>query len=253
MILLESPSFFEHFVSTLSSCGLSTSTSISSSLNVSFSSLVTFVRSELWPISPLGSNESPFVPDHGPTVASLAAVSVSFTHGVKALEPAVIIIPSAFILVEVFHPTLYDSLIPIILGVALASALEVTYSMFGFLMAMASNFFYVARNVLSTKFVSAGDMCKEKTTRKTNQLAVVNIVATLALLPLAMMFPGGLWSVSRASQVAVASGVPAREFAVRLLTSGFYDFMFQLSSFWVLSCVEPITHIVLSTLKKEWW
>ena len=184
------------------------------------------------------------------TVASLAAVSVSFTHVVKALEPVVNAIASAFMLGKVFHPTLYASLIPIVLGVALASASEVTFSMFGFLMAMASNFFYVARNVLSTKFVSAGDMGKEKTTRKTNQLAVVNIVATVALLPVAMMFPGGPWSVSRAWQVAVASGVPARELAVRLLTSGFHYFMFQVSSFWVLSCVEPITHSVLNTLKR---
>ena len=138
----------------------------------------------------------------------MAAVSVSFTHVVKALKPAVNAIESALMLGKVLHPTLYASLIPIVLGVALASASEVTFTMFGFLMAMASNFFCEKRNVLSTKFVSAGDMGKEKTTRKTNQLAVLNVVATVALLPVAMMFPGGLWSVSPAWQPLLPAAFP---------------------------------------------
>eukprot|EP00415_Alexandrium_ostenfeldii_P004240 UN4240 len=35
-----------------------------------------------------------------------------------------------------------------------------------------------------------------------------------------------------------------------MLSSGFHFFMYQMSSFWVLSCVQPITHSVLNTLKR---
>ncbi|CAK9055179.1 unnamed protein product [Durusdinium trenchii] len=113
------------------------------------------------------------------TVASLGAVAVSFTHVVKALEPAVNAIASALILGQVFHPMVYASLLPVFAGVALASSKELSFTMFGFLTAMASNFFFVTRNVLATKFGDVGDMGEDKTQRKTNQLAVLTAVAAL--------------------------------------------------------------------------
>merc|ERR1712008_561486 len=124
------------------------------------------------------------------TVASLSAVAVSFTHVVKALEPAVNAIGSALILGQVFHPLVYASLAPVFFGVALASAAELSFTPFGFATAMASNFAFVARNVLATKLGGVGDMGEDKTERKTNQLAVLNIVATAVLFPIALALPG---------------------------------------------------------------
>lgn len=184
------------------------------------------------------------------TVASLGAVAVSFTHVVKALEPAVNAIASALILGQVFHPMVYASLLPVFAGVALASSKELSFTMFGFLTAMASNFFFVTRNVLATKFGDVGDMGEDKTQRKTNQLAVLTGVATLVLLPVVVLLPGGLTSVPTAWKAALATGTAPNKLLYRLVASGFYFFMYQLSSFWVLSCVPPITHSVLNTLKR---
>ncbi|OLQ09465.1 Phosphoenolpyruvate/phosphate translocator 2, chloroplastic [Symbiodinium microadriaticum] len=132
------------------------------------------------------------------TVASLGAVAVSFTHVVKALEPAVNAIASALVLGQVFHPMVYASLLPVFAGVALASSKELSFTMFGFLTAMASNFFFVTRNVLATKFGDVGDMGEDKTQRKTNQLAVLTFVATMVLLPVCLFLPGGLLSIPSA-------------------------------------------------------
>eukprot|EP00913_Durusdinium_trenchii_P019878 g18685.t1 len=184
------------------------------------------------------------------TVASLGAVAVSFTHVVKALEPAVNAIASALILGQVFHPMVYASLLPVFAGVALASSKELSFTMFGFLTAMASNFFFVTRNVLATKFGDVGDMGEDKTQRKTNQLAVLTAVAALVLLPVAVLLPGGFTSVPTAWKAALAAGVSVNSLWYMLLASGFHFFMYQLSSFWVLSCVPPITHSVLNTLKR---
>jgi len=184
------------------------------------------------------------------TVASLGAVAVSFTHVVKALEPAVNAIGSALILGQVFHPLVYASLAPVFFGVALASAAELSFTPFGFATAMASNFAFVARNVLATKLGGVGDMGEDKTERKTNQLAVLTIVATAVLFPIALALPGGLRSIPSAWNGAIASGVPAGKLAYMIGASGVYFFMYQLSSFWVLSLVQPITHSVLNTLKR---
>ena len=51
------------------------------------------------------------------TVASLGAVAVSFTHVVKALEPAINAFASAVVLGQVFHPMVYLSLLPVFAGV----------------------------------------------------------------------------------------------------------------------------------------
>jgi len=93
-------------------------------------------------------------------------------------------------------------------------------------------------------------MGEDKTERKTNQLAVLTFVATAVLFPLALLLPGGLLSVPAAWQAALAKGVPASKLMYMLVASGFHFFMYQLSSFWVLSQVPPITHSVLNTLKR---
>jgi len=204
-------------------------------------------KSDLLKLAPVGAA---FSAGQVATVASLGAVAVSFTHVVKALEPAVNAIASAFILGQVFHPMVYASLAPVFLGVALASSSELSFTMFGFLTAMASNFAFVTRNVLATKFGSVGEMGSDTTTRKTNQLAVLTAVATAVLLPVALILPGGILSVPSAWSGAIKKGIDSGALLYMIAASGFHFYMYQLSSFWVLSCVQPITHSVLNTLKR---
>jgi len=184
------------------------------------------------------------------TVASLSAVAVSFTHVVKALEPAVNAIGSAMILGQVFHPCVYLSLVPIFAGVAIASASELSFTMNGFIFAMVSNLCFVARNVLATKQGDVGDMGEDKTTRKTNQLAVLTWIASAVWLPLALAMPGGLLEFGSAWGAAREKGASAGELYSLFLQSGILFFLYQTSSFWVLSCVQPLTHSVLNTLKR---
>merc|ERR1711920_139511 len=89
-----------------------------------------------------------------------------------------------------------------------------------------------------------------QTERKSNQLAVLTVVATLVVTPVAMTLPGGLFSVPAAWRGALAQGVPASRLLYMIVASSVYFFMYQLSSFWVLSQVPPITHSVLNTLKR---
>lgn len=204
-------------------------------------------KDDLWKLAPVGAA---FAGGQVATVASLGAVAVSFTHVVKALEPAVNAIASAFVLGQVFHPLVYASLAPVFIGVGLASSADLSFTMFGFLTAMCSNFFFVARNVLATKLGGVGDMGTDTTTRKTNQLAVLTAVATTVLLPVALLLPGGLLSFPSAWAASIEAGTSASKLFSMLALSGFHFFMYQMSSFWVLSCVPPITHSVLNTLKR---
>jgi len=184
------------------------------------------------------------------TVASLGAVAVSFTHVVKALEPGINAVASAVLLGQVYHPMVYLSLAPVFFGVALASSGELSFTMFGFLTAMLSNIMFVTRNVLSVKYGSVGDFGEDKTTRKTNQLIVLTIIASAVLFPIALFLPGGLLSMPSAWAAAISAGTSAKSLVFMIASSGFYFFMYQLLSFWVLASVPPITHSVLNTLKR---
>lgn len=204
-------------------------------------------KDDLMKLAPVGAA---FAGGQVATVASLGSVAVSFTHVVKALEPAVNAIASALILGQVFHPLVYASLAPVFIGVGLASSADLSFTMFGFITAMASNFFFVARNVLATKLGGVGDMGEDTTTRKTNQLAVLTAVATAVLLPVALVLPGGLLAIPSAWAASIKAGTSAGSLFSMMALSGFHFFMYQMSSFWVLSCVPPITHSVLNTLKR---
>ena len=137
-----------------------------------------------------------------------------------------------------------------IVGVALASWGALSFTVFGFLTAMGSNVAFASRNVLATKFGKAGDMGDDQQTRKANQLAVLTMVATVVLFPVFLFTPGGLLSIPSAWTGAMKAGVSPSKLLYLFVISGFYFYMYQLSSFWVLSCVPPITHSVLNTLKR---
>ncbi|KAJ7945856.1 Phosphoenolpyruvate/phosphate translocator chloroplastic-like [Quillaja saponaria] len=87
------------------------------------------------------------------TNVSLGKVAVSFTHTIKAMEPFFSVLLSAIFLGEM--PTLWvvGSIVPVVGGVALASATEASFNWVGFWSAMASNLTNQSRNVLSKKIM----------------------------------------------------------------------------------------------------
>eukprot|EP00931_Biecheleriopsis_adriatica_P051734 TRINITY_DN30038_c0_g1_i1.p1 TRINITY_DN30038_c0_g1~~TRINITY_DN30038_c0_g1_i1.p1 ORF type:complete len:767 (+),score=66.24 TRINITY_DN30038_c0_g1_i1:82-2382(+) len=184
------------------------------------------------------------------TVASLAVVNVSLTHTVKALEPLVNAIVSAALLGKIFHPLVYVTLIPVVMGVALASVEDASYNTFGFITAMASNVFFALRNVMSAKYHFEGDMGEGTTTRKTNQLIVLTLLASFLWSPIGICAPGGLLVLKDAWKSTTAKHISSNTLLFDILQSGILFFMYQVSSFWVLALVEPITHSVLNSLKR---
>ncbi len=92
---------------------------------------------------------------HVGAVLSLGAGAVSFTHIVKASEPAVSAALSALFLREALPLPVYLSLLPVIGGVGLASLNELSFSWFAFGTAMVSNVASAMRAILSKVFARA--------------------------------------------------------------------------------------------------
>lgn len=78
---------------------------------------------------------------------SFAAVAISLTHTVKTLEPAFNVLLSRLVLGEATPLPVVATLLPIMAGVALASAGELSFNWTGFISAMLSNLTFGFRAV----------------------------------------------------------------------------------------------------------
>lgn len=127
---------------------------------------------------------------------SYGAVAVSFTHTVKAMEPFV----AAFISQTFFGKrvpfAVWLSLMPVVAGVALASAHELSFNWMGFNGAMFSNVAFAFRNYLAKEGLS-------DKLNSTNQYIHLSIISLLWCIPPIFMLEAD--KLLPAMQAAVAS------------------------------------------------
>ena len=82
---------------------------------------------------------------------SLLSVSVSFTHTIKTLGPLFTVVFSRGLLRERLPASRYLSVLPVVLGVAIATSTEVEFALVGFACALASTVCQALQNVLAKR------------------------------------------------------------------------------------------------------
>ncbi|CAL0318202.1 unnamed protein product [Lupinus luteus] len=92
---------------------------------------------------------------------SFAAVAVSFTHTIKALEPFFSASASQFVLGQKIPLSLWLSLAPVVIGVSMASLTELSFNWTGFISAMISNIAFTYRSIYSKKAMIEGPKLME--------------------------------------------------------------------------------------------
>ena len=179
---------------------------------------------------------------HATSCLSFSAVAISFTHTVKSAEPVVGAVGAALFLKEFYSLAVYLAMIPIIVGVALSSVSELTFTMSGFLNAMASNFAFVARNVTSK--VSLGDAKKDPSLTAFNIYGLITIISFFIELPIALCFERIPPLASRLAGIA-----PATVFGYIAVASLLYH-LYNEASYGVLEDVSPLTFSVGNVVKR---
>jgi len=176
---------------------------------------------------------------HCLTNVSFAAVAVSFTHTVKTLEPVFTSIGSYLVAGTVYPLPVYLSLLPVIAGVAIASATELSFTWLGFLTAMSSNVAFSARAIFSKKLMSKMSPL--------NLYNWVTIVALMFCLPFAIYFEGPTLAAGIQQAIAVKGKT---EFLMALASVGFYYHMYNQVAYQALGKVAPVTHAVGNVGKR---
>ncbi|GLI60501.1 hypothetical protein VaNZ11_002664 [Volvox africanus] len=171
---------------------------------------------------------------------SFAAVAISLTHTVKTLEPAFNVVLSQLILGESTPLPVLLSLAPIMFGVALASAGELSFNWTGFLTAMASNLTFGFRAVWSKRAMT-------KTLDGTAVYAYTTLISVLICLPWALIAEGS--TLVEGCKAAVAK-VGATRFYTDLFMVGMLYHLYNQFAFNTLERVSPVSHGVCNVVKR---
>lgn len=172
---------------------------------------------------------------HVSTCISFSYVAVSFSHIVKACEPAFGALGSALVLGEVYSPGVYATLLPIISGVALSAVTQLKFSWPGFLFAMLSNVAFASRNIFSK--LTMGDFKKDKTLTPQNIYGIMSVMAVLIELPFALAIEG-------------LPALPSSRIGYLLAGSGVFYTLYNTVSFMALGKTGVVTHAVGNILKR---
>lgn len=173
---------------------------------------------------------------------SFAAVAISLTHTVKTLEPVFNVVTSSIFLGTVTPIPVVLSLFPIMIGVALASAAELSFNWIGFVNAMLSNLTFSMRAVWSKKA-----MADVKDLPSTALYAYTTLISMIVCVPLALIFEGP--KLKAGADAAIAS-IGAGPFYTSLLSVGLLYHLYNQFAFNTLERVSPVSHGVCNVVKR---
>ncbi|XP_020599151.1 LOW QUALITY PROTEIN: triose phosphate/phosphate translocator, chloroplastic-like [Phalaenopsis equestris] len=181
---------------------------------------------------------------HVTSNVSFAAVAVSFTHTIKALEPFFNAAASQFILGQQIPLTLWMSLAPVVLGVSMASLTELSFNWTGFISTMISNMIsnisFTYRSIYSKKAMTDMD--------STNLYAYISIIALIVCIPPAIIFEGPQL-LQHGFNDAIAK-VGLNKFVTDLFWVGMFYHLYNQVATNTLERVAPLTHAVGNVLKR---
>ncbi|KAM3287321.1 triose phosphate/phosphate translocator, chloroplastic [Capsicum chacoense] len=177
---------------------------------------------------------------HVTSNVSFAAVAVSFTHTIKALEPFFNAAASQFILGQQIPVALWLSLAPVVIGVSMASLTELSFNWLGFTSAMISNISFTYRSIYSKKAMTDMD--------STNVYAYISIIALIFCLPPAILLEGPQL-LQHGFNDAIAK-VGLTKFVTDLFWVGMFYHLYNQVATNTLERVAPLTHAVGNVLKR---
>ena len=166
--------------------------------------------------------------------------TVSFSHTVKSSAPAYMVAAN-LMMGNSFPPLVYLSMLPILAGVLLSSLSELSFTMFGFLAASASNVAFVARDLGSKRAMAGGSEGKVAGGEMYGRLCW--IAFWICLLTAIVTEGSGLMA-------HLADNPMPTELMLTMTVVGVTHYLYSLSGMLLLEQVAPLTHSLLNVLRR---
>lgn len=166
---------------------------------------------------------------------ALNYVAVSFTETVKSSAPAFTVVISRIILGEISGFYVKLSLIPVMGGLALCSANELSFNIIGFTAALFTNISECGQNVYSKMLIS-GETFKYSPAEMQFYTSVASIV---------VMVPVSFFLLD--SEALARTDMPM---LVCLLANGIFFHFQTITAYVLMDYISPVTHSVANTVKR---
>lgn len=169
---------------------------------------------------------------------SILKVPVSYAHTVKATLPLFTVILSRIFVGEKQSLSVYLSLVPIISGVAVATATEISFNIIGLTSAL-----------LSTAIISLQHIYSKKVMRETG-IHHLRLLQVLGKLAFTMFLP--IWMFTDCWILITDSSMQNNFWATSpmIILNGVLGWLQNVVAFSVLSLVSPLTYAVASAAKR---
>lgn len=198
-------------------------------------------------------------------VMSLGLGSVSFVQVVKAAEPLFTAFFSMIWMKEFLPVNAYLSMIPVIVGVVIASVSELRFSWSCLVAGILSNLFAGARGVLGklqlkkTSTSHAVDYIKNdndngskllKRLSPANYYSVLTMLSFLICVPLAVMIESHQLITIFNHAITKSLTFEERNGLLNGILSGLMHYLYNEMSFRVLANMNPVSHALANTVKR---
>ncbi|XP_008558962.1 solute carrier family 35 member E1 homolog [Microplitis demolitor] len=170
---------------------------------------------------------------------SIWKVPVSYAHTVKATMPFFTVVLSRLILREQQTFDIYLSLVPIVVGVAIATLTELSFNLIGLVSALASTMAFSLQNIYSKKVLCDTGV---------HHLRLLFILGRLALF---IFLP--IWTFFDLKSLIfdfVTMKSESYKILCLLLLDGFLNWCQNIVAFSVMSIVTPLTYAVANASKR---
>ncbi|KAF8557694.1 TPT-domain-containing protein [Imleria badia] len=188
---------------------------------------------------------------------AISRIHVSTVHTIKALSPLFTVAAYALLFGVKYSPKTYLSLLPLTIGVMLASTFDASASsLIGVLCAFGSAIVFVSSNIFFKKVVPSGSQASSHRLDKVNLLFYSSSAAFVLMVP--------LWSFTDLPRLLAALDNPTHivhpnhghsaihSLSYHFTVNGLANFGQNIIAFVILSSTSPVTYSIASLVKRIW-
>lgn len=168
-------------------------------------------------------------------LVALNYVAVSFTETIKSSAPLFTVLISRLLLGEQTGFFVNLSLLPVMSGLALCSANEISFEIHGFIAAMATNLTECLQNVYSKMLIS-GDKFKYTPAELQFYTSLASVVVQI---------PASMWLVDISNVER-----PELKHILYFILNGLFFHFQSITAYVLMDYISPVTHSVANTAKR---